>query len=86
MATHINKCFQVGLILLIQSYRYLLSPFVGRYCRFMPSCSAYAIDAIQLHGCVKGSWLSVRRIARCHPWHPGGIDTVPTQQKSTTIC
>jgi putative membrane protein insertion efficiency factor len=62
---------------LIKAYRYLLSPLLGPSCRFYPTCSAYAAEAIDTHGVLRGSWLAVRRILRCHPWHPGGIDPVP---------
>jgi putative membrane protein insertion efficiency factor len=65
------------LVFLIQAYRYTLSPMLGRSCRFFPSCSEYAIEALQRHGAVRGTWLAVRRITRCHPWHPGGYDPVP---------
>ena len=65
------------LILLIQAYRLVLSPLLGPRCRFHPTCSAYAIEAIRLHGAVHGSVLAARRIVRCHPLNPGGIDPVP---------
>jgi putative membrane protein insertion efficiency factor len=65
------------LIALIAGYRYFLSPLLGRSCRFFPSCSEYAAEALERHGALRGSWLAVRRIARCHPWHPGGYDPVP---------
>lgn len=65
------------LIAILQAYRYALSPFLGQHCRFHPSCSAYAIEALQCHGVVGGSVLAVRRLARCHPWNPGGFDPVP---------
>jgi len=67
------------MILLIQVYRFLISPLLGNNCRFYPSCSSYAETAIKRHGAVKGGWMSIRRIARCHPWHPGGVDPVPEQ-------
>ena len=65
------------LIALIRGYRYLLSPWWGNHCRFTPTCSDYAMQAIDRHGAVAGSWLALRRILRCHPWHPGGFDPVP---------
>lgn len=64
-------------IALIHVYRWCLSPLLGQRCRFFPSCSEYAIDALRQHGIIRGSWLAVRRLARCHPWHPGGYDPVP---------
>ena len=65
------------LVALIRIYRYAISPLLGRSCRFHPSCSEYAIEALQRHGLLNGSWLALRRVARCHPWHPGGFDPVP---------
>jgi uncharacterized protein len=65
------------LILLIKGYRAVLSPIMGGQCRFYPTCSCYTEEAIQRHGALRGSWLGMRRIARCHPWHEGGIDPVP---------
>ena len=62
---------------LIAFYRYFLSPLVGTQCRFAPSCSLYAQKAVILHGGIKGMGLALRRILRCHPWSPGGIDEVP---------
>lgn len=67
------------LISLIKGYQYLISPMIGHCCRFYPSCSHYATEAITTHGVAKGSWFSVKRILRCHPWHPGGVDLVPAR-------
>lgn len=66
-----------SIIILIKAYRLILSPWLGNHCRFYPSCSAYAIEAIQKHGTVKGSWLAIKRLGCCHPWHEGGVDPVP---------
>lgn len=65
------------LLALIDAYRLLLSPFFGAQCRFHPTCSSYAREAIETHGSLRGSWLAVKRILKCHPWHPGGVDPVP---------
>jgi putative membrane protein insertion efficiency factor len=65
------------LIILVAAYRYALSPMLGRSCRFHPSCSAYAQEALERHGALRGVWLALRRIGRCHPWHHGGYDPVP---------
>lgn len=62
---------------LLMVYRALISPLYGQTCRFYPSCSQYALTAVQRHGAVRGSWLAARRLLRCHPWNPGGIDHVP---------
>ncbi len=68
-----------GVILsgLVRGYRLLLSPILPPACRFQPSCSAYALEAIAGHGALRGGWLAVRRILRCHPWNDGGYDPVP---------
>ena len=68
---------QTLLTQLIQGYRMVLSPLLPPTCRFTPTCSQYALDAITRHGALKGSWLAIRRILRCHPFHPGGYDPVP---------
>ncbi|MBN2497696.1 MAG: membrane protein insertion efficiency factor YidD [Deltaproteobacteria bacterium] len=65
------------LVILIRLYQLLLSPLFGPCCRFHPSCSEYAVESIQRHGVWRGVFLSVRRLLRCHPFHPGGIDPVP---------
>ena len=65
----------------IRGYRYLLSPWVGHACRFQPTCSAYALEALEVHGVLRGGWLTVRRILRCHPWGGSGIDCVPERRR-----
>jgi putative membrane protein insertion efficiency factor len=62
---------------LIRAYQLLLSPWLGANCRFYPSCSQYALDAVSEHGSLRGSWLALRRLSRCHPFHSGGYDPVP---------
>jgi putative membrane protein insertion efficiency factor len=64
-------------ILLVRAYQLGLSPIFGGQCRYYPSCSAYAIEALERHGALRGGWLAVRRIGRCHPFRPGGFDPVP---------
>jgi len=65
------------LALPVRAYRLIFSPWVGFNCRYHPTCSAYALEALATHGAIRGSWLSLRRIARCHPWGGSGIDNVP---------
>lgn len=62
---------------LIRGYQYALSPFLGAHCRYFPSCSEYTYQAIMQYGVIRGGWMGVRRLMRCHPWHPGGMDPVP---------
>ena len=66
---------------IIRFYQLVLSPFMASNCRFYPTCSHYALEAVEKHGALKGSWLAVRRIGRCNPWHEGGIDLVPAPRK-----
>jgi hypothetical protein len=61
----------------VHAYRVILSPWVGHSCRFQPTCSAYALEALEKHGALRGSWLALRRIGRCHPFGGSGIDNVP---------
>ncbi|MHB1171268.1 MAG: membrane protein insertion efficiency factor YidD [Lacisediminihabitans sp.] len=70
-------------VVVLRGYRVVISPLYGEVCRYYPSCSAYTLQAIQQYGVLRGSWMGVRRITRCHPWAAGGVDDVPvrTEQK-----
>lgn len=70
------------LVWLLRGYRFAISPLYGQVCRYHPSCSAYALQAVETHGALRGSWLAIRRLARCHPWAAGGYDPVPERQPS----
>lgn len=72
------------LLVLIGSYRKLISPLLGPHCRFAPTCSAYAAEAIREHGGVRGGWLAIKRVARCHPWSAGGVDHVPPAMRKAS--
>ncbi|MCA1822299.1 MAG: membrane protein insertion efficiency factor YidD [Pseudonocardiaceae bacterium] len=80
------------LVHILAFYRRWISPFLPPSCRFYPSCSAYAIEALTVHGALRGAWLTVRRLLRCGPWHPGGVDPVPparssrSQAESESLC
>jgi putative membrane protein insertion efficiency factor len=71
---------------LIRGYQLAISPLLGPRCRFHPTCSQYALTAIGRHGAARGSWLALRRVARCHPFHPGGIDEVPPKERPAPNC
>ncbi|WP_413774961.1 membrane protein insertion efficiency factor YidD [Actinocorallia sp. A-T 12471] len=71
------------LIAFVRGYRKVISPMLPPTCRFAPSCSAYGLEALQVHGAFYGTWLIIRRIARCHPFHPGGYDPVPAHRAET---
>ena len=68
------------LVFLLKSYKRFISPLVPPACRFTPTCSEYAAEAIKLHGSVRGSWLALKRLLKCHPFHPGGYDPVPRKE------
>lgn len=73
----------IPLVWAIRAYQMVISPMLAQQCRFHPTCSAYAVTALQRHGVVRGLWLAVRRLARCHPWNPGGVDHVPESGQRT---
>ena len=70
----------------LRGYRYLISPLLGPTCRFYPTCSSYAIEAIERHGITRGTWLTLCRLIRCNPWHPGGVDMVPGKNSDNAGC
>jgi putative membrane protein insertion efficiency factor len=75
----VGRAFALLLTGLVLGYRRLISPMLGQRCRFYPSCSAYALEAIRVHGATKGTVLATARVCRCHPWNPGGVDHVPAK-------
>jgi putative membrane protein insertion efficiency factor len=77
LSATVGRFFRLLLVGLILGYRKVLSPLLGPRCRFYPSCSAYALDAVRVHGAAKGTALATWRVCRCHPWTPGGVDHVP---------
>jgi putative membrane protein insertion efficiency factor len=70
------------LVALLRAYRFAISPLYGQVCRYHPTCSAYALEAVQTHGAARGSWLAMRRVLRCHPWAAGGVDHVPAVDRT----
>lgn len=72
------------LIWLLKGYRFAISPLYGQVCRYHPTCSAYALEAVETHGAMRGTWLAARRVARCHPWAAGGWDPVPARGSHRT--
>ncbi|GAB3580118.1 membrane protein insertion efficiency factor YidD [Calidifontibacter terrae] len=81
---NIGRVLAWPLIILVKGYQKLISPMLPPSCRFTPSCSAYAVTALQRFGPIKGSWLTLKRLARCNPWNPGGVDHVPDRVPHTS--
>lgn len=77
MSRWLNALFQGLLIFVVRAYQVVLSPLLPAACRYQPTCSHYAIEALEKHGALRGAWLAVKRIGRCHPFRPGGFDPVP---------
>lgn len=73
----VRRVLAAPFVVLVRAYQLLISPLLPQSCRFYPSCSAYAITALQRFGPLRGTWLAARRLGRCHPWNPGGVDHVP---------
>jgi len=74
------------LLSVIKFYKYFISPVLGSHCRYEPSCSEYTHQAITAYGIFKGSWMGLKRILRCHPWHEGGYDPIPDEQHDSVKC
>ena len=77
----LNKVATFPLLLLIRGYQLIISPLLGSNCRFMPTCSEYAMESLRSHGLIKGSYLTIKRIGKCHPWGGHGYDPIPTTKK-----
>ena len=76
----LNKVATFPLIILIRGYQLIISPLLGSNCRFMPTCSEYAMESLRSHGLIKGSYLTIKRIGKCHPWGSHGYDPIPTKK------
>ena len=81
MIKALGKLLAWPLLGLVWLYRHAISPFLGNNCRFQPTCSEYAMDALRKHGAFRGTWLTIRRVARCHPWGGSGYDPVPDKDQ-----
>ena len=76
----LNKILTFPLVIMIKAYQLFISPFLGKNCRYEPTCSHYTLEALKVHGLIRGSWLAMKRIGSCHPWGGEGYDPVPPKQ------
>lgn len=76
----LNKILTFPLVIMIKAYQLFISPFLGKNCRYEPTCSHYTLEALKVHGLIRGSWLAIKRIGSCHPWGGEGYDPVPPKQ------
>ena len=84
MANTVRYMLAWPLVQIVRLYRFAISPWFGANCRFDPTCSSYAIEALQVHGALKGTWLAVKRMGRCHPWGGAGYDPVPGREEDAS--
>jgi uncharacterized protein len=82
----VRRALVFPFLALIRLYQWAISPFLPSACRFYPSCSHYAYEALERHGVARGGYLATRRVLRCHPWNPGGVDPVPERRTSEGCC
>lgn len=80
-----NRWLTLALIGIVRAYQLFISPLIGSRCRFHPTCSQYSLEALKSHGALKGCWLTLRRLGRCHPLHPGGHDPVPAKPQAKKV-
>ena len=80
-----NKIFIYPLIFIIKIYQFILSPLIGQNCRYLPTCSEYAIESLKLHGLLRGSFFAIRRILKCHPFGGHGFDPIPKRKKNKVL-
>lgn len=85
LSSAISSILAWPLLLIVRAYQVFISPLLGQNCRFHPTCSCYAHKALKQHGALKGSWLSIKRIVKCNPMHPGGIDEVPSIKQNKNV-
>ena len=85
MTGWVTRAVRIPAVALIRAYQLVISPWTSPSCRYYPSCSQYALIAIERHGLLRGGWLALRRLGRCHPWTPGGVDHVPPARRRDAV-